>query len=197
MLLIGGWTLAAAVQRAGFDPVTGTISALAARDADARWIMTTALYGVGAAHLTTAAALRPAAPAGRAVLAAGGVGTILVAAFPLPAGGGTSAPHAAAAALAFLSLSAWPAFGPRRRGVPSPAAARLAAAGLLAALGWFAAELAADSARVGLAERVAAGAQSLWPLAAVLATRRPHRTDRTDRTGRPGRPGGLRRHPGR
>ena len=43
---------------------------------------------------------------------------------------------------------------------------------LLGLLGWFAAELAADDARVGLAERATAGAQALWPLAAVLASRR-------------------------
>ena len=91
VLLVGGWTWAAARPSGGFDPVVETISALAARDADDRWIMTTALLGVGACHLTTAAALRGAALPGRLVLAAGGVATVLVAAFPLPGGGGSSA----------------------------------------------------------------------------------------------------------
>ncbi|MDP9417533.1 MAG: hypothetical protein M3P48_06825, partial [Actinomycetota bacterium] len=34
-------------------------------------------------------------------------------------------------------------------------------------VGWFAVELRSDSPRVGLAERMAAGAQALWPLAVV------------------------------
>jgi hypothetical membrane protein len=166
VLLIGGWTVAAALQRAGFDPVTGTISALAARDADRRWVMTSALAAVGVCHVTTAAALRSAATPGRVLLAAGGVGTALVAAFPLPAGGATSVPHTVAAGVAFTALSAWPALASRRR------SDRLAAVALLVLLGWFVAELVADGPRVGLTERLAAAAQSLWPLAAVLTTGR-------------------------
>jgi hypothetical protein len=72
VLLIGGWTVAAARQQGGFDSLERTISDLAAYGADDRWIMTTALAGLGVCHLTTAAALRDAAgSAGRAVLAAG------------------------------------------------------------------------------------------------------------------------------
>lgn len=115
VLLIGGWTAAAALQRAGFDPVRETISALAALDADDRWVMTAALAGLGCCHVTTAAALRPAARSGRVLLAAGGIGTVLVAAFPLPVGDGGSVPHTAAAALAFGALAAWPALAWRRR----------------------------------------------------------------------------------
>lgn len=118
VLLIGGWTLAAARQRGGFDPAVETISALAALDADDRWLMTAALAGVGCCHLVTAAALRPAAPVGRALLAAGGVGTVLVAVSPLPVGDGGSAPHTAAAALAFGALAAWPALALRRTTTP-------------------------------------------------------------------------------
>jgi hypothetical protein len=57
-----------------------------------------------------------------------------------------------------------------------PRAAALAAAALLAAVGWFAVELAGSGLDLGVAERVAAGAQSVWPLAVVttwwLTTRR-------------------------
>lgn len=172
VLLIGGWTVAAALQKAGFDPVTGTISALAARDADSRWVMTSALAAVGACHLTTAAALRSATPAARATLAAGGVGTLLVAALPLPVGDGTSAPHAAAAGLTFAALSAWPALTRRHSpGALRPAVSAPAAAALLLVLAWFVAELTADGPQVGLSERAAAAAQALWPLAATLTTR--------------------------
>src|SRR5947209_5157235 len=107
VLLIGGWTLAAARQGPGFSSVRDTISALAGRAATDRWLMTVALVGVGVCHLATAAGLRPAAPAGRVILAIGGVATLVVAAFPVPAAG-ISRPHTAAAWLAFTALAVWP-----------------------------------------------------------------------------------------
>jgi hypothetical protein len=47
---------------------------------------------------------------------------------------------------------------------------------LLLALAWFFSEQISNGQRVGLAERVAAGTQAIWPLAVVLAARRsqPH-----------------------
>ena len=183
VLLIGGWTLAARLQPGQFNQVTGTISALAAEDAGHRWVMTTALTGVGVAHLATALALRPAAPAARLLLATGGVATVLVAANPLPAGGGPAPEHALAAGVSFIALATWPAISWHRRqtaavsaepaAVPFRPAVALAASGiLLGVLGWFFTELLQDSDRVGLSERAAAGSQALWPLAAVLLARR-------------------------
>ena len=55
--LIGGWTLAATRQPAGYDPVRDTISALAARHAADPWIMTAGLAVLGACHVVTAAGL--------------------------------------------------------------------------------------------------------------------------------------------
>ena len=171
-LLVGGWTLAAARQVPAFDPAVETISALAAVDATDRWIMTAALAGVGACHLVTALALRPAARPGRAVLALGGAATVAVAALPLPAEGG-STPHGVAAAVAFLALAAWPLAG-ARRAAPALVLSRPvsvgAAAVLLGLVGWFALELTGGT-RVGTAERVAAAAQAAWPLAVVLGLR--------------------------
>ena len=175
VLLIGGWTVAAGRQRGGFDPVVETISALGAHGADDRWLMTTALAGLGACHLTTALALRAAATPGRVLLAVGGLGTLLVAAFPLPAGGGGSAAHTAAATVSFVALGSWPLLAghaaseswPLRRPVSVTAGVVL-----LGLVGWFFVELVADTDRVGLSERVAAGAQSLWPLAAAWGARR-------------------------
>jgi hypothetical membrane protein len=106
VLLIGGWTLAASRQQGGFDPVRRTISALAARDADDRWVMTTALVGLGLCHVTTALAVRRAASPGRLLLAVGGVATVLVAAFPQPGADRSSAAHTAAAGTAFVALAA-------------------------------------------------------------------------------------------
>jgi hypothetical membrane protein len=169
VLLIGGWQLAAARQRGGFDPVTRTISELAARGATDPWIMTTALLGVGVCYTITAAGLATAAIPGRVLLCTGGVATVLVAGFPLATGASTV--HAAAAAIAFTTLSLWPALARRGDG-PAPGISLIAASGLLGLLGWFGLEFLSDGARIGLSERFLAGAQALWPLAAVLIARR-------------------------
>ncbi|HST80990.1 MAG TPA: DUF998 domain-containing protein [Kineosporiaceae bacterium] len=218
VLLIGGWTLAARLQPGHFDSVTDTISDLAAIDAPHRWVMSAALIGVGAAHIGTALALRPAAPAGRWLLATGGVATVLVAANPLPAGGGPAPEHAIAAGVAFVALAAWPTLSWRRDHshnahdsrkvaetrepvkttgnrentgnrepedfpIPFRPTVALAAGGaLLGGLGWFFAEFLQDGDRVGLSERVAAGSQALWPLAAVLLTRRTRHIRRAEHT---------------
>jgi hypothetical membrane protein len=171
VFLIGGWTLAAALQPR-FDSVAQTISALAGHAATHRWVMTTGLAGLGAAHVVTAAGLRPAAPAGRVVLAIGGAATLAVAALPLPATDGRPA-HNVAAGIGFVALAAWPALSWRRGAAPvtlRPGLAGAAAVVLLATDGWFFGSL--GTAQVGLAERVAAGAQALWPLAVVLTARR-------------------------
>ena len=172
--LIGGWMLAARRQPAGFDSTVQTISALAARDATDRWLMTAALMIVGSCHVVTALGLSPAARAGRVVLGLGGVATVLVAVFPLPAAGPAPA-HAASAAAAFGALAVWPALAWRRRG-HEPAALRPVVSGaaavvLLGLVAWFAVSLGAGE-RVGLTERLAAGAQACWPLVVVLSSRR-------------------------
>jgi len=180
VLLIGGWTIAAGMQPTHFDAVVRTISDLAADDAPHRWVMTTALVGVGLSHLVTASALGCARAAGRLVLALGGLATLLVAAFPLPAGDSSSSPHTATAAVAFGSLAVWPGLAwkhslPPGRSVPvllRPQACAAAACMLLVLLAWFFVEQLASGPRIGLAERVAAGSQALWPLAVVVSARR-------------------------
>ncbi|WP_170839523.1 DUF998 domain-containing protein [Micromonospora halophytica] len=181
VLLIGGWTLAAARQPGGFDQVAATISALAARDAADRWIMTVALLGLGLCHCVTAAGLRPLRPAGRLMLALGGVATVAVAAFPLPAERGSSTPHGLAAAVAFGALAVWPAFAAGSRRAPgrvtgvTPAAGTACAALLLVLVGWFVLELVVGGPRIGLSERVAAGAQALCPLLVAVTLDRGRR----------------------
>ncbi|GLY03835.1 membrane protein [Actinoplanes sp. NBRC 101535] len=172
VLLIGGWEVAARRQPAGFDSTVDTISALAALDATDRWLMTAALVGVGIAHVVTALGLSRAAPAGRIVLGLGGVATMLVAAFPLAPDASTTA-HMTVATAAFVALAVWPALAWRRGPGPAalrPAVSSAAALVLLGLIGWFAVTLTTGD-HVGLAERVAAGAQSLWPLATVLSSR--------------------------
>jgi hypothetical membrane protein len=176
VLLIGGWTLAAARQRPAFDSVTQTISELAAHGSDDRWVMSGALVGLGLCHLVTASALRPAATVGRLVLAAGGVATVLVAAYPLTVGAGSSRAHTFAATVALGSLAIWPAAAWRRSPeTPPPLRPAVCAAASLALLGglaWFGYELGTDGSRIGLAERVAAGSQAVWPLVVVVWSRR-------------------------
>lgn len=172
--LIGGWTLAASRQPAGYSSVRETISALAGLGATDRWVMTLGLLGLGLCHVVTAAGLRPAAKPGRVVLAVGGLAVLAVAALPLPPVG-TSRGHAVAATIGFVALALWPALAWRRGpNVPwslRPAVAVGAASVLLALVVWFGLQDYAGGT-VGAAERVAAGAQALWPLAvAVGATR--------------------------
>jgi hypothetical membrane protein len=171
VLLIGGWTVAAGLQPRSFNPVADTISALAAENATDRWVMTFALLGLGFCYVMTALALRPGAWPGRLVLAVGGAATILVAANPEPAGSG-SLPHTVSAATAFIALAVWPAVG-LGRGPSVPCGLRLAVcvsatAIMLGLLVWFYLELATGGRHLGLAERVLAGAEAVWPLAVIL-----------------------------
>ena len=181
--MIGGWTLAAALQGPGFDQVRDTISALATQSMQAPEVMTVGLALTGLGHLATAAALRPARARGRVVLAVGGLATVVVSALPVD-----SAPraHGVAAAVGFGAHSLWPALAARRGG-PGPLrpAVGIAASGaLLALLTWFVVELQGvgpdGGAATGLAERAVAGAQSVWPLVVVLGLLRAARArDRT------------------
>jgi hypothetical membrane protein len=174
VFLVGGWTLAARRQPAGYDAVRDTISALAGFGAIDRWVMTVGLVGVGVCHIVTASGLRPVATPGRVLLAAGGAATLMVAAFPVPRIG-SSPPHFAAALVAFSALTLWPTLASVR--VPSPAAHRVlrpavsfaATAAMASLLGWFGIELASDGSHIGLSERALAAAQALWPLCVVLA----------------------------
>jgi hypothetical membrane protein len=172
VFLIGGATLAAARQPTGFSSVRDTISALAGLGATDRWLMTGALVALGLCHLVTALSLRPAAGPGRVVLAIGGVAVLAVAAFPLPVHGSSSR-HQMVAGISFVALALWPALAWRRGpGVPwslRPVLSIVVAIVLLALVGWFAVGL--SDARAGLSERIAADAQSLWPLIAVLGAR--------------------------
>ena len=176
VLLIAGWTLAAALQPRPYDPVGGTVSALAAVGAADRWVMTLVFAVVGSCEVITAVALRPAASPGRLILIAGGLAGVLVAANPEHTGG--SLTHACWAAGGFVALVAWSA-GAWRRGASVPWGLRLAvsvsAAGMLLGLAaWFGAELIAGGAQVGLAERVLGTAQASWPLAVILSCRLSH-----------------------
>lgn len=168
--MIGGWTLAASRQT-GFDPVTDTISDLAASTATDPWIMTAGLALTGIAHVVTAAGLREVPTRARMLHAVGGAATLAVAALPVDA-----QPHAhgIAAAVGFGALALWPALAWRRgaAGVLRPAVGIGASAVLVGLLGVFVVELQRDGDAIGLTERLVAGAQALWPLVVTAALRR-------------------------
>ena len=192
VLLVSGWTVAASLQPR-FDPVADTVSALAGQGATDRWVMTLTFLVVGGCYIVTALALRPAGAAGRLILIAGAVAGLMVAANPEHPQDAYPVPHIIAASAGFAGLVTWPA-GAWRRGsaVPwglRPAVAATAVAVLFALVLWFGAELVLGARQVGLAERVAGGAQAIWPLAVVLSCR----IRRPCRPGRPPPRRGLRR----
>jgi hypothetical protein len=179
VLLIGGWTAAADLQPVPFDPISRSISALAAQGMPYRWLITFALLGVGACHVATGLAMRPAAEAGRIMLIFGGVSGMLIAANPQHNHGG-SLPHVVFSLAGVVLMTLWPVAAMRQE-PDAPAALRPSAAwgyGLftLGLLLWFTAELFHGS-ELGLAERAVTADQTLWPLVAVLsvlaARRRP------------------------
>jgi hypothetical membrane protein len=171
VLLVGGWTIAAMLQPPRFDPVVDTVSALAAIGATDRWFMTLVFLVVGACDAVTGLALRPAAPAGRLILIAGGIAGMMVAVTPEHLGG--SITHAVWAAAGFAALAAWPAGAWRRDPAPPPGLRPAACFGAVAVqlilLACFVAELITGGRQVGLAERVLGAAQATWPLVVVLS----------------------------
>jgi hypothetical membrane protein len=171
--MIGGWTLAAGLQP-GFDPVRATISELATGAVAHPGVMTAGLLVTGAAHLLTAAGLRGVPAAGRVLLALGGAGTAAVGLLPVDL---VPAAHGVAAGVGFGALALWPLAATRRCGPRAlrPAVTGTASGVLLVLLAWFVGELTGDGDRVGLSERVVAGAQSVAPLLLVLALRRAPR----------------------
>ncbi|MET3805940.1 putative membrane protein [Nakamurella sp. UYEF19] len=172
--LIGGWIWAAARQPPGYDPISQTISALAARDATERWIMTAGLALLGLCHLVTAGGLTDAGRWGRALLAIGGAATVVVACLPQPASG-----HVQAAGVGFVALTLWPLVSR----VPGHVVRIAVVVLFTAVLIWFATQLGGGSA-LGLSERILAGAQALWPLVVTLMLLLARRRRTTTTTGR-------------
>ncbi|MBT3163809.1 DUF998 domain-containing protein [Streptomyces sp. Vc74B-19] len=179
LLLIAGWVIAAALEGSAYDPVTQTISVLAAYGASGSWVMTGAFIALGVCHLLTAWGLRAAAAAGRAALAGGGVAALAVALVPAPSSGG-SLGHGSVAAVGFVLLALWPVLAADgRRTAPwalRPTPSLVATALMVAGAAWFLIEMNRHG-MAGVAERVVTAVQSLWPFVVVTSCLR-HRTDR-------------------
>ena len=171
VLLIAGWIIAASLEGPAYDPVTQTISVLAAYGAAGSWVMTGALLAVGACHLLTAWGLRAAATAGRVALAGGGVAALVVAMLPAPSSGG-SLRHGSVAAVGFALLALWPLLAAvGGRAVPwalRPAASAAATALMVVGAAWFLVETQRHGV-AGVAERVVTVLQSVWPFVVVTS----------------------------
>lgn len=171
VLLIGGWTTAADLQPTPFDAVSRSISSLAAEGMPYRWLITSALLGVGICNFVTGLALRPAAELGRILLILGGVCSMLIAAYPQHQNSG-SPEHVAFSCLGVILMTAWPLAATRRDGDAPyclrPRVTYLAVLLNLGLLAWFTVELF-NGPLLGLAERAVTADQSLWPLAVVVS----------------------------
>ena len=148
LLMVAGWSVAAALQPHHVDPVAEPVSALAAVGAADRWVMSLTFVLVGACVFVTGLALRPARAAGRLILMAGALAGMLVAANPEHPGTRFPVPHMICAA-----------------------------AGCVGVVAWFGAELITGGGLAGLAERSFGGALALWPLAVVASCRYAARKD--------------------
>jgi len=171
VLLIGGWTAAADLQPTPFDAVSRSISSLAAQGMPYRWLITSALLGVGICNFVSGLALRPAAEAGRVLLILGGVCSMLIAAYPQHQHSG-SPEHEAFSFAGVVLMTIWPLAAIRRDADAPyclrPPVARLAVLFNLVLLVWFTIELF-NGPLLGLAERAVTADQSLWPLAVVVS----------------------------
>jgi hypothetical membrane protein len=172
VVLVAGWTSAALLERPAYDPVTQTISVLAAGGRYGSWVLTGTLIAVGTCYLATAWGLHAATLAGRLSLGGGGVSAILLSVFPAPRTGG-SLPHGSVVTVGFTLLALWPVLATDRRRVGAPWGLRLAPSIVVSALMWIGAlwflfEIQVHGA-AGVAERVVTSAQSLWPVVVVAS----------------------------
>ncbi|MFF0188460.1 DUF998 domain-containing protein [Streptomyces sp. NPDC005244] len=182
VLFTAGWIVGAHLVGPAYNPVTQTISVLAAYGESGFWVMTGALLALGICHLLTAWGLRAAAVPGRLALAGGGVAAMVLALLPAPISGG-SLRHGTAAAIGFALLALWPILSAdgsetapwALRRVPSVTATAVMVAGAA----WFLIETQRHG-DLGVAERFVTGVQSLWPFVVVASclrhTRVPEET---------------------
>jgi hypothetical membrane protein len=163
IFFVGGSIIAGALSP-GYDPVRQTISELAAGDAPTRVLMTTFFVLTGLCHLVTVSCARGIGIPGRVAFLVGALASLGVAAFPLPSVAGTSATHTTFAIVGFVFRF--------RRDFPwlvRPVGSLVGTAILTALCIWFLIVWTSHSSPdVGLVERIAADAESIWP--AVVAT---------------------------
>jgi hypothetical membrane protein len=176
VLLVTGWLVGGALQPASYSPMQETVSALAGQTGTYPWIMTGALFLVGATQIATGAGLSGVRLPARILLLVTGLSTIGVAASPEAAAGPTLL-HLAFAVGCVLTTAIWPIFVARHV-APSWIVSRqgCAAATLIYAVlcGWL---LFATfgGGNLGLAERLTSAALGVFPLIVALTLRQAAR----------------------
>jgi hypothetical protein len=174
LVMTGGWLVAEALQPPSYSPLHDSISGLAALGATDRWIVTSALFLVGACYFVTAGCLPSLRRSARIVLLIAGISSIGIAFSPQPVDG-SNAMHLVWTCLGAAAITVWPAFTASR--APSPPVilrARGAAAVTVVFLvlsAWLMAETQHGSA-LGLTERLVPGLQITWPFVVAMALRK-------------------------
>jgi hypothetical protein len=175
--LLATATVAAQLQTSAYDPISQTMSVLAATGSGAM-VMTAGFIMTAACQIVTAAGLYVLSPVPRIVLAFVGCCGLAVAALPVSLHQ-CVAPHLLAAAMGTGMLSLWPVLA-MSGAASTPAACRrcwaISASIIFAAsLAWVCYE-ANQGMLLGLAERVAVIGETFWPLAVVATSRHVHKS---------------------
>lgn len=174
VLLVGGWVVSGAVQRAPYDAVQQTMSVLAGQPGTHPWVMTGALVLVGVTQVVTAAGLHEVSAPARVLLVMTGLCTFGVAASPEPTAGPTPI-HLAFAVSCVFTTAIWPIFVVRRAPTPSWAVSVYGCAAvtaLFAALSAWVLFASFGGGDLGLAERTTSTTLGLFPLIVALGLRR-------------------------
>jgi hypothetical membrane protein len=173
LAMISAWLVAERLQPPSYSPLGSSISGLAALGATDRWIVTTALFVVGACYFVSAACLPGLRRSARLVLLIAGLSGVGIAVSPQPVHG-SNPQHMVWTVLGAVALAVWPAFTARRGPSQPPIVRPLGVAAVtvvsLALLAWLVAETQGGAA-LGLAERLVTGLQMTWPFVVILALR--------------------------
>jgi hypothetical membrane protein len=166
-----GWVISGALWP-GYDPLTRTISDLAADDSPVQAIQTSFFYLGATLTVIGAIYARSLALPGRVLLLGAGLATYALAFFTTPSQTGHSDAHRLAATISFVLMSAWPLFSmrfdSRYAWVLRPVGAISATVVLTLISLWFLTSwLDPNSGNIGLTERVIVTAQVLWLSATV------------------------------
>ena len=183
LLMVGAWLAAETLQPPSYSPLYSSISGLAALGATDRWIMTGALFLVGACYLVTAACLPGQRASARIVLLIAGISSIGIADSPQPVQG-TNPQHLFWTSLGAVAIAIWPAFTASRSSsrplILRPRGAAAVTAVSVALLAWLIAETQGGS-DLGLAERLVTGVQVAWPFIVIMALRNARNRELTAR----------------
>lgn len=190
LVMTGAWLVAEALQPPSYSPLHSSISGLAALGATDRWIVTSALFLVGACYFVTAGCLPSLRRSARIVLLIAGISSIGIAVSPQPVDGSNSM-HLVWTCLGAAAITVWPAFT-ATRAPASPLILRARGAAAVTAVflvlsAWLMAETQHGSA-LGLTERLVPGVQITWPFIVALALQKAHARERKIKFGLPNGP---------